>query len=388
MDEIHLLYRSSVCCCLCVQNVVLGLEMRIAVISSSVFSCPPSGYAGLEVVAWHCAKGLAEKGHSVTLIAPQGSTCPGAEVFECLPPGGFAEQHHYGGCGYQGSDGQPVQWAGYWQKLLELQEKGDLVIIDHSWQKQSALLKMEGKLKAPILGVCHAPVHTMMNVLPPEGIVSFVCISDDQKAHFEALHSPRTARRVYNGIDLDFYRPIEMPRSDRFLFLARFSSIKGASIALEVCQQADAELDLIGDRQITNEPQYYDHCCSLADGVKRRIVGSVPRGEAVWWMSQARAFLHPTKFFREPFGLAPVEAQACGCPVLSFDFGAMRETILHGETGFLVKTEKGMLEVIKTGALDTLSRKRCREWASQFSIQNMVNGYLELCERALNGEIW
>jgi glycosyltransferase involved in cell wall biosynthesis len=370
------------------------LKMRIAVISSSVFPVGGHqglpGYGGLESIAWWCARGLAAKGHDVTLIAPQGSTCPGVEVFECLPPGGFAEQHHYGGCVYNDANGQPIQWAGYWQKLLELQEKGDFVILDHSWNKMSALLKMEGRLsKTPILGVCHAPVSTMYSSLPPEGIVSFVCISDDQKAHFEALHSPRTARRVYNGIDLDFYRPIETPGSDRYLFLARFSSIKGPDICLKVCNEADVGLDLIGDSTITQEPQYYNYCCSLADGVKRRVVGSVPRGEAVWWYSQARGFLHPIgNRFREPFGLAPVEAQACGCPVLSFNFGALRETVKHGETGFLVKTEKEMLEVIKSSALDSLSRQRCREWASQFSIQNMILGYENLCQRALDGEVW
>ena len=46
--------------------------------------------------------------------------------------------------------------------------------------------------------------------------------------------------------------------------------------------------------------------------------------------------------YREPFGLAPVEAQLCGMPVIAWDNGAMRETIKHGETGFLVKTQQEM----------------------------------------------
>ena len=54
--------------------------MRIVVISSTVFPVPITGYGGLEVIAWECARGLAAKGHHVRLIAPDGSFCPGVEM--------------------------------------------------------------------------------------------------------------------------------------------------------------------------------------------------------------------------------------------------------------------------------------------------------------------
>ena len=51
--------------------------MKIAVVSSAVFPMrPPNGtvgYSGLEVIAWQCAKGLAERGHQVVLIGPDDS---------------------------------------------------------------------------------------------------------------------------------------------------------------------------------------------------------------------------------------------------------------------------------------------------------------------------
>lgn len=359
--------------------------MKICVISSTVFSVPIGGYGGLEVIAWETAKGLAAKGHEVTLIAPAGSSCPGAEVFPCLPPG-YPEEAAYGGCMAKDSNGQDVRWPGYWSKLLEFNNGG--VVIDHSWQKWAYMLKAEGRLTCPLLGVCHAPVNTMYGSLPPVEKPCIVCISEDQKQHYEALFSPSKALVCYNGADVDFYKPLDVPRSDRFLFLARFSSIKGAAIALDVCRKTDTCLDLVGDTQITGEPEYYQMCCQMADGVKRKIIGGVPRGETVWYYSAARAFLHPNKFFREPFGLAPVEAQLCGLPVGCWDFGAMRETVAWGETGYAVNSQEELEGLIRDGAFDEIKRSRCREWASQFSLQKTVDRYEQLCIEALDSGGW
>lgn len=345
--------------------------MKIVVISSCVFAVGPprglSAYGGLEVVAWECAKGLAAKGHQVGLVAPDGSWCPGCEMIPCGPPGGISEADAY---------------DKYWKVLLQAD-----VCIDHSWQKHSFLLKAEGRLKAPILAVCHAPVDTMFRELP-EGVDKpcFVCISDDQKAHFDGLFSPVTARRVWNGIDLDFYRSTGVPRSDRFLFLARFSSIKGADLAVKACKEVGVGLDLVGDHSITNEPDYLKSLMAEADGKLIRFVGPCTRAESVQWFSQAHCLLHPNMRFREPLGLAPVEAMACGCPVVAWDYGAMRETIGQG-CGCLVRSQDELVKAVQAAILSIFpdAREVCRENAKKFSLQRMVDGYEQLCREALAG---
>jgi glycosyltransferase involved in cell wall biosynthesis len=336
-----------------------------------------------------CARGLAAKGHKVSLVCPDGSQCDqGVEIIPCGPAGMIPEDRAYGGFG-EIKDGERVvrpAHPGYWQHLLNAD-----CIIDHSWLKSSYLLKMEGRLpNTPILGVLHAPVHTMIHSLPP-GVEKpcFVCISKDQASHFEALFSPAQARVCYNGVDVDgHYKPLNVPRSGRYLFLARFSSIKGPREAALACRETRQELDLVGDTQITGEPQYFEECKRLCDGKQVKMIGPASRGECVWWFSQAKALLHPNRIFREPFGLAPVEAQACGCPIVTFDYGAMRETVLHGETGFVVKTFAEFTEIVRSGAVDSINRDRCREWASQFSIQNMTDRYAELCEEAVATGGW
>ncbi len=372
--------------------------MKIAVISSTVFPVPVAGYSGLEHLAWLQAKGLAERGHDVYLVAPDGSSCPGVKMVHTGPPGRVDERNAYGGFAYQTGrkviqNGKEVdelaQVPAYWPLLLEVD-----CIISNDWQKWAYTLKQEGRLKAPILGVMHAPVPGMMSK-PPPGVEKpcFVCISQDQADHFNALFSPLTAKVCHNGVDPDFYQPIEgIKRTDRFLFLARFSSIKGADLAIEACRQAGVGLDLIGDTSITQEPEYLAHCKKMADGKQIRIVGGVPRGETVWWYSQAHCMIHPNQRFREPFGLAPVEALLCGCPVIAWDYGAMRETI-SPKVGALVKSMEQLVDAIKNAAAPLSQsgvkfHSECREWALRFSTENMISRYEELCKEAVETGGW
>lgn len=347
--------------------------MKIAIVSTPIFAVPLAGYGGLEDVAYQSAKGLAAKGHDVTLIAPDGSSCPGVTIIPVGKPGTVHESRAF---------------EIYGNELPKFQ-----VVIDHSWQKHSFLMKMQGALSAPILAVVHAPVNTMYQSLPNVEKPSFVCISQDQANHFDALHS-RQAKVCYNGIDLNVYKPIEgMKRTNRFLFLARFSSIKGPDIGIQACRATNSNLDLIGDTSITQEPEYYHQCASMCDGKQIRMIGPCKRGEAVWWYSQSFAMLHPNMRFREPLGLAPVEAMACGSPVLAWRFGAMKETVRHGETGFLCDSiiqMQGYIEELKAKSEHAMSvmRDNCRDWAKEFSVDKMVNRYEELCAEAIETGGW
>lgn len=355
--------------------------MKIAVISTPVFICPPSGYSGLEFLAWQIAKGLAAKGHEVSLAAPEDSTCPGCKIIGKGKAGTWDEKSFYGS---------------YWKDLLEVD-----CTIDHSWAKYPYMLKMEGVLKTPVLGVCHAPVNTMFQSLPNVPRPCFVCISDDQRAHFEAMFS-NEARTCHNGIDLNHYQPLNVPRSDRFLFLARFSTIKGPDLAIEACLRAGAGLDLIGDTSITNEPEFLESCKKMAEqsspgwdqrkGKQIRLIGSVTRGETVWWYSQAHMLLHPNQRFREPLGLAPLEAMACFCPVIAFNYGAMRETV-GKEGGVLVKSLDEMVATMcgwwkPCGSDMSGAREMAREKAMQFSEEAMVSRYEQLCMEAVESGGW
>jgi glycosyltransferase involved in cell wall biosynthesis len=314
------------------------------------------------MLAWLIAKGLDELGHEVVLIAPKGSKAPGNvtihETTEREP-----ERQAYGG---------------YWQKLPQYD-----CIIDHSWEKWSYILKIEGRLKAPIMGVLHAPVKTMYQTPPPVDKPCMVAISKDQATSVEE-HLKCQSRVAYNGCDVDYYKPTGIARRNRYLFLARMSTIKGPDIAVAVAKKCRVGLDVVGDDQLTGEPTLVSHVkheCTISPNIL--YVGPQTRQACVSWFNGNKALLHPNKTFREPFGLAPVEAQLCGMPVIAWDNGAMRETVKHGETGFLVNSQQEMEELVAKNAVADISSDRCREWASQFSYMNMISRYEELCKEAI-----
>lgn len=340
-------------------------KLKICVISTTVMVHPPKGYSGLEMLAYQQAEGLAKMGHEVMLMAPHGSTPPANVELHGTTVGEAEQQAYYG----------------YREKLPKFD-----VIIDNSWMKWSYIAKMENKIKAPVLGVCHAPCNTMYLKAPPIPKPCFITISKDQAAHAKEVWNIDT-RVAYNGVDTDFYSFKNQERKDRYLFLARFSRIKGPHIAVALAKKLKFKLDLVGDDKITGEP---DYAAQIVADAKQNIYyyGPKDRDKCAEFFNSHLCLLHMNKEYREPFGLAPVEAQLCGMPVIAFDNGAMRETINPGKTGFLVKSEDEVEDLIKTDAYKSIDRAECRKWAEQFSITNMIQRYHALCVEAVNTGGW
>jgi glycosyltransferase involved in cell wall biosynthesis len=87
--------------------------------------------------------------------------------------------------------------------------------------------------------------------------------------------------------------------------------------------------------------------------------------ELVGLLNQASVFVYAPRL--EPFGLAPLEAAACGLPAVAVAEGGTRETILHDRTGFLTNHDErefasAISSVLTNGALRRDMRSAAREW--------------------------
>ena len=101
-------------------------------------------------------------------------------------------------------------------------------------------------------------------------------------------------------------------------------------------------------------------------------------------LAGARALLFPVRE-PEPFGLAMVEALACGTPVVAPALGAVPEVVTDGETGFLASGVRGMADAV--ARTSEISAQRCRDDAvARFHPQAMVDGY-EAVYRGILGEL-
>ena len=134
----------------------------------------------------------------------------------------------------------------------------------------------------------------------------------------------RPADVLYPPVDLDGFHPY-FPRSDYYLLVSRLVAHKRVDLVVEAFSRMGKSLVVVGDG-----PEF-NHLSRIA-GPNIRLLGWQPQKQLEELYGRARAFVHAGE---EDFGIAMVEAQAAGCPVIALDAGAAPEIIQQGETGIL-----------------------------------------------------
>ncbi|MDP6184067.1 MAG: glycosyltransferase, partial [Gammaproteobacteria bacterium] len=78
----------------------------------------------------------------------------------------------------------------------------------------------------------------------------------------------------------------------------------------------------------------------------------------------------------EDFGIVPLEAQACGRPVVALGRGGALESIVHGETGihFRKQSPEDLLAGIEEAAGQTWDSDKIRKHSEKFGIQQFIDG--------------
>jgi glycosyltransferase involved in cell wall biosynthesis len=183
-----------------------------------------------------------------------------------------------------------------------------------------------------------------------------------------------SAEVIPHGIDLDVFRPINLPLNERLIFVGRISPQKGVLEAVQLARAANQKLDIVGRIKDKDMP-YWKEIEALVDGEQIRYLGAKTQPEIAALFSQAKAFIFPAQV-QEAFGQVTVEAQACGTPVIINDIGASNELVADGKTGFVVKTEAEFIQSINN--IGRIDRKDCREFAEQFDMGRMVGSYNRL----------
>ena len=113
--------------------------------------------------------------------------------------------------------------------------------------------------------------------------------------------------------------------------------------------------------------------------------GLVDEDEKLKLLSKARALIYPTNW-DEPCAAAPLEALACGTPVISSINGCMPELVRNG-TGLVCETYDQLLDA--ADKVKAIKPKNCRESVENFfSLSRMTEDYLKLIEKILTlGEL-
>src|SRR5688572_10659319 len=174
-----------------------------------------------------------------------------------------------------------------------------------------------------------------------------------------ARYYNREASVVYPPVDTVFYRPAAVPPESHFLIVSALVPYKRIDLAIEACRRIGARLRIVGDGPDREELE------RQAGGVAE-FLGSVSNEAIRDEYRRARAVILPGE---EDFGIVPVEAQACGRPVVALARGGALETVIDGETGILFEepTADALAAALDRASRTTFDEAHLRAHAARFS---------------------
>lgn len=195
--------------------------------------------------------------------------------------------------------------------------------LRHIWQRAEEFTgRFPGPLKLPVRFSQH--MLRRLDRASSRRVTRFVACSAWIAGHIRLAYG-READVVYPPVDVErFYHSGE--NRTGFICVSRLADHKGLEIVVSAFNRLGLPLELIGDGPERR------HLQAMA-GPNITFSGSLSDEQVALRLAHARAFVHMAP---EDFGIAVVEAQAAGCPVIAFSGGANRETILDGTTGLLV----------------------------------------------------
>jgi glycosyltransferase involved in cell wall biosynthesis len=209
--------------------------------------------------------------------------------------------------------------------------------------------------------------------------VPLVSISDDQRRPISGANWQAT---IYHGLPRDLHN-LREASGDYLAFLGRTSPEKGLDRAIAIACRSGRKLK-IAAKIYPEEREYFSQRIKplLEEaGSSVEFVGEVGGRDKDEFLGNAHALLFPIDW-REPFGLAMIEAMACGTPVIAWRNGSVPEVIDDGVTGYIVDTVEDAVKVV--GRIAQLSRRTCRmTFEKRFDAARMTGDYLAVYRRLM-----
>jgi glycosyltransferase involved in cell wall biosynthesis len=276
-----------------------------------------------------------------------------------------------------------------------LAERDFDVVHATTWASAGGLLDAANKarFRGSVIVTCHG---------------TYVPHPNDSRANILTAVSMATARRVrphvtqevevvYNGIDLDLFRPVECEPQTR-------------PVILWVGRPHDLNKDISGFAALVGSLARYDLSFTVvsADNDERAVsVGEwftgnvevlrhVPRAElpAIYSAAAASGGMLVSTSISEGMPLCVLEAMACGCPVVAPDVGGISEAVTDESTGLLYSRRDGIeslsrrvLELADDAPMrERITRSAIEQVSSRFSAQAMTARYLTLYDQAMSSQ--
>ncbi|HUC20990.1 MAG TPA: glycosyltransferase family 4 protein, partial [Candidatus Polarisedimenticolaceae bacterium] len=375
-------------------------RLKVAMIAPPWLSIPPSGYGGIEYVLQVLIRELEKRGAQVTLF-----TVGDADIAVHDQKSLFPEPT-YSHLGLPLYDAATVPLAHILFALNHIKNAGFDIIHDHNPEFGAALLaNLDAGSFPPVLHTIHNSFdghgsgmakHPLYEQASQASRMWFNAISHAQVGTAPQALEQTGLPVVYNALDPELY-PFRRDKENFFLTMARFTQNKGQAVAAKLCAELGYKLKMAGSINGLSNPrdlqevqrdashpanqhpdyQYYQReVASFEKTGAVEYMGNVSGKPKLRLMSAAKALLFPIDW-DEPFGLAVIEAMACGTPVVAMKRGAMAELIEHGVNGYLADSIPEFKYYMQR--VHEIDPEDCRATVEQqFSGDRMAEDYLNL----------
>ena len=246
----------------------------------------------------------------------------------------------------------------------------------YAWEKRDEYLEGMGSLKKKLIKIL---LHYMRiwDYSSSARVDYFIANSTEVqkriKKHYKRdsiVINPPVRCNLFNVSDTD---------GDYYFIVSRLVGYKRFDLAVQACSQLGKKLVVIGDG-----PEK-DKLMSLANE-NVTFLGRQPDDVVKKYMSECKALLYPGE---EDFGIVPVEAQACGRPVIAFGKGGVLDSVIPGKTGVFFKEQS--VESLKNAILEfeklQFNKQEIREHALGFDESVFQRKISEFVNEVYNREV-
>ncbi len=209
----------------------------------------------------------------------------------------------------------------------------------------------------------------------------FVTISEYAKDAIKKYYD-REAIIIHPPVEIEDFKvkkkkqkPVEKYAENSYIVTSRQVNWKRVDLAIRACEMTQRNLIVIG------EGPEHKKLVKLAKGSKFiKFLPLMKKEKLATYLGVAKGYLFPSL---EPFGIAPVEALAAGCPVIAYGVGGARDYVKDGKNGILFETQsaKALAEAILKFEKMKFDREKIAKTVDGFGVERFDKEILDFVKK-------
>lgn len=334
--------------------------MKILQIVNPIIPFPAQTIGGTERIVQYIIEELVKQGHEVTLLAHNDSVAPPTVKF--IGIGTYEDQKN------------TVKKV--WKHLLfnkydVIHNHGRLIyFLPQIWSNTS-------KVHTFHMAEIRSKAFFNFFKLKPRRLILAPCAKWIQLKNEDL---PGNWHYVNHGIPAEKYVFVNKPIAEdaALIIICRIGFGKGVLDAIEIAKKSNRKLIIAGKGgDNPHEKEWFENVfLKLCDGEQIRYIGQIDDVQKQDLLEKALGLLM-LSIDLEAFNLTMLEANACGCPVLSYNRYFPPDFIKPGINGYIGNNQDELIK--KIPLLATIDRKKCRqEFEENYTSKTMVSNYLSL----------